>query len=261
MTTHMNMMIDALSCKHRAKTQRLVSLLQNYGISYFCLQTVSNEGKWSLIDNRPDWQEHSADSQFYLHDPSVGHPKFYRNGIVYTATHDEQIWQNRVLKDAKNLFNLTHGLVIIDKTHTGVEFSFFASDADNHQVINTYINHTQVLKKFIQYFKQEMVKPICEMQDIYVDLLTVKKDFFDIDENLFHTPPEPEMPLALDTPSTDITITKRENECLRYTLRGMTAKEIARMLQISHRTVEIHLHNIRKKYGLSSKRQFISIPS
>lgn len=57
----------------------------------------------------------------------------------------------------------------------------------------------------------------------------------------------------------NIYLSTRELECLRLTVKGYTAKRIARELGISHRTVEEYLHNIRIKTGTSSKSELIEL--
>jgi DNA-binding CsgD family transcriptional regulator len=54
-------------------------------------------------------------------------------------------------------------------------------------------------------------------------------------------------------------LSKREIECLQLTIKGYTAKRIARELNISHRTVEEYLFNIRVKTGTSSKSELIEM--
>lgn len=54
-------------------------------------------------------------------------------------------------------------------------------------------------------------------------------------------------------------LTKREMDCLHYTVKGFTAKRIARALNISFRTVEEYLTNIRIKLGAASKAQLIEM--
>ncbi len=54
-------------------------------------------------------------------------------------------------------------------------------------------------------------------------------------------------------------LTKREMDCLHYTVRGFSAKRIARVLNISFRTVEEYIANIRFKFGASSKAELIDM--
>lgn len=55
----------------------------------------------------------------------------------------------------------------------------------------------------------------------------------------------------------NIYLSKREMECLRFTVRGKSAKQIAAELKISSRTVEEYLNNIKLKLGVFSKAELI----
>jgi DNA-binding CsgD family transcriptional regulator len=56
----------------------------------------------------------------------------------------------------------------------------------------------------------------------------------------------------------EVRLSKRETECLRYLVLGKSAKEIARNLCLSHRTIEFYLKNIKDKTGYTSKTQIVS---
>lgn len=53
-------------------------------------------------------------------------------------------------------------------------------------------------------------------------------------------------------------LTSRESECLFYTIRGKTAKDIARILNISAKTVEYHMEQIKTKLGCYNKSELIA---
>lgn len=53
--------------------------------------------------------------------------------------------------------------------------------------------------------------------------------------------------------STAPELTTREKECLLWTCKNKSAWEIGKILNISEHTVNFHLNNARKKYGVSNK--------
>ncbi|MBX9587203.1 MAG: LuxR family transcriptional regulator [Gammaproteobacteria bacterium] len=53
----------------------------------------------------------------------------------------------------------------------------------------------------------------------------------------------------------EIYLTKREREVLFYFLRGKSCKEIGRILDISHRTVEVHVSTLKLKFRSNSKSE------
>lgn len=52
-------------------------------------------------------------------------------------------------------------------------------------------------------------------------------------------------------------LTIRENECLNLYRKGLTSKETALMLGLSHRTVEEHFDNIKRKLNCQHKRDLL----
>lgn len=52
-------------------------------------------------------------------------------------------------------------------------------------------------------------------------------------------------------------LSPREMDCLFYLLRNKTAKEIAKRLNLSYRTVEWHIANIRMKFQCATKTEII----
>ncbi|WP_058514209.1 helix-turn-helix transcriptional regulator [Legionella santicrucis] len=241
-------MIQTVSGRYSKKIDELINPIKRYGISYFCWQTVSNTGQWCIIGNQPDWLEYSAEHCFYMHDPSLVHPRFYHSGVYYTAAYEEERFQDTIIGEAEKYFDLNYGLVIAEKKAHGMEFAIFAAPNKNSWVINSYLNYMLELKRFISYFKQEMAPVLLQLHDAQVNITKLKPDF-DNGPYLSGIAEEPSI-------FSDLELTQRQRECLHYTLKGMTAKEIAKLLCISHRTVEIHLDNIRKKYGVLYKRDF-----
>ena len=63
----------------------------------------------------------------------------------------------------------------------------------------------------------------------------------------------------LETSHNKISLTTRETECLRLTSQHKSAKEIARILNISPRTVSFHIENVIKKFQVNNKYQAVMI--
>lgn len=54
-----------------------------------------------------------------------------------------------------------------------------------------------------------------------------------------------------------INLSKRERECLLYIVHGKTAKDIAKILGISNRTVESYIEHLKKKLHSLNKAHLI----
>jgi len=64
--------------------------------------------------------------------------------------------------------------------------------------------------------------------------------------------------LERPAPGPSIHLTPRESECLRWTARGLSAKQIGRQLGLSDRTVESHLGKAMAKLGAVSRAQAVA---
>lgn len=64
---------------------------------------------------------------------------------------------------------------------------------------------------------------------------------------------------ALDAPAPEAPgLTAREREIALHVVEGRTAKQIARLLDISHRTVEVHRAAVMKKLGARNAAELVS---
>jgi len=59
--------------------------------------------------------------------------------------------------------------------------------------------------------------------------------------------------------SFEVTLSAREMEAIFHLCQGKSAKEIGKLLNLSHRTVETHIYNIREKMGCPNKLTLISL--
>ena len=57
----------------------------------------------------------------------------------------------------------------------------------------------------------------------------------------------------------DVYFSKREAECMMYLLRGKSIRNIAGILQLSPRSVEFYIRNMKKKLGCGTKFELIDL--
>lgn len=65
--------------------------------------------------------------------------------------------------------------------------------------------------------------------------------------------PDHEAPIA-----NSLGLTKREIQILELAARGVTNKQIGEQLNLSNRTIEVHMHNIFMKLGVSSRTEAVT---
>lgn len=180
------------------------------------------------------------------------------------VTPGQHLWQGYIdlnfLYDVKHDFNYDNGITIIRKHPTYEEIFNFASTTENRIILSLYLNQLELLEQFIQYFqdkasvliKQSLKKPIA-----IIDTQSFQQiSEFEFTSELINVFNGDKLNLKIN--GGFINLTKRESQCLSFLLKGLSAKQIARELDISYRTVEIHCDNIRKKTGSSTRMELLS---
>lgn len=165
-------------------------------------------------------------------------------------------------RDLINYFNISN-LVMLYKIHKDyTECCHFGASAVNYKAQHLFINNRDLLERFIAYFREQardLIKKATLQPIIIPD--QYKRDFnshppiiLPQDRNEFINS------TRILTPSQqpcDISLSKRETESLYLYTRGKTSKEIGKILQLSNRTVENYLQNIKCKFGVTTKAELI----
>ncbi len=158
--------------------------------------------------------------------------------------------ETECIKDAKE-FNIGDGIVISNYENSATELCYFSltKHYQNKEVTNL-INNIDLLYKFILYFRHKASSIIKEAEANPIALPFLKPN---TTKNNFSINPT-QRELFLKTINVeDVHLTKREIECSKLLAEDMSMKEIAKFLNISHRTVEKHLNNAKRKLGFKKQ--------
>ncbi len=230
--------------------------LARINISFFLFVRDYKNGQRIWVTTHGDWTE-----RFYI-ESLYKHSAFECPATIYTPGH--YLWSTlpgqNVFAMARE-FNIDHGITMVTAYPEYYEFFHFGTTPDNPQILNFYINHRNVLEKFMAYFKDtasDLIKKL-EKVPILVPYPTrhEKKQILvpnsEINVCDFLTEIERERHY-LKNDNEDVYLTKREAECLKLCLNGKTLERIADTLGISDRTVEAHIDHVKEK--LDCYKQF-----
>lgn len=221
--------------------------LKLIGIDDFFYMRVYNDETIIDFATHIDWGVHFFDK---LQD------NFYSKAEVNSHFHSSNqttLWQdypdNLIWKEGRDYFKVGNGLTIIRRSENYNEsFSFF-SKKTNNQTAETYIGHTELLEKFIDYFKQKAQPLILkaeqnklsiprfyktnaeEPRGTFIESIQKFLEKIDIKKNI----------------KKFSELTQRECECLYWTAQGKTAEEVGMIINSSKRTVETHLNSVKEK--------------
>lgn len=122
------------------------------------------------------------------------------------------------------------------------------------------MNHPQLLKSFADHFKDEMGPLLAQMEREAGSLVQLKgRDFYKDQPVIPSLDSERRLSFCKDLGliGNAEKLSSREKECLKWHVKGKTAKETAQMLKLSSRTVEFYFENIKDKLGCFSKHELL----
>ncbi len=174
---------------------------------------------------------------------------------------------------SREYYNFTHSISIIEPTIDGCEFYMFSTSPDNIAAIHYLNAHREILYHFILYLKdkgkalfakahQNAIKLPCTQKwvdNAKIEYFLYKESKSQMDvlkRNFFKKTPvhqyqveQPNLPSAK--------LSTQELNCIFFLLNNKTTKEIASKINVSQRTAEAYLENIRNKTGCQSKQDLL----
>lgn len=234
------------------ETKQLCAPLNEIGVNSFVFVRSFDDNSLTMLSTRPDWTSHFLEQQYYHVSAFEQSPENYKSGFILWDTLDNDI----AIDNARQHFNFTHAISLIDKHNNYCDMFHFAVGQENKKTNNMYINNLDFFKRFSCYFKDtaevlikeankqkihrhssltEQKKMTNILNDCYFDLENTNLSF--LKANKFKANYE----------NKEINLTHKECLCIAWLILGKSSCEIATILCISKRTVEEYIENVKVK--------------
>jgi len=224
--------------------------LRSLNITHFGYVRIYNDGSRFDINNNAEFSEayYYKTNCYQLYTPEMD-PSSLKDGFVFASA--GIIDQHKLLHELTQSFSIGNVMLLVQNHVNYCELWHFGAHPNMHGMVNVYLNNLDLLKAFCFYFKDKGAKIIktFEKNRIRVekkpaniihtiDNLTVRENCLQhLDIEKYH----------LGEIYENHYITKREAECIKWCIQGKTAGEIAAILNITERTVNAHLDNVKRK--------------
>jgi DNA-binding CsgD family transcriptional regulator len=245
-------------------------LFSNFNLTYFEYAHFLNDGTYLNFSTHLQWHQH-----YIEHFGSSTFVKTYVHQIYDNQT-KYALWDNRPNIGREKVFsqfisdscayNIWHGFSIYEKHEASLEAYHFATSSENYEAINFYINRLDLLYHFILYFKDKADKLIDISDSSKLIALHDKSPLNRPEKYVLKEQKIKDFVLqtaakkfSLNLTHGAILISKREAECVLHLSANKTIKEIARSMDISPRTVESYLDNVKKKSNCSNKAELVNL--
>ncbi len=183
------------------------------------------------------------------------------NKIITAGLH---LWSEYINRDfltlASKQFRHEHGITILTEFNDYSEIFNLATYPENTEILAFYLNQQAILQQILNFIRKKAKKWINKVEDQPLIIPNRKIETAPIkpvDDKLLALINEMNS-YEIKINNISVSLSKREAQCVHYLHQGKTAKEIARALDISHRTIEIYLDQVRSKTDSKSRIELLS---
>ncbi len=217
-------------------------LFNNSEISYFHYAKMYDDGRVSVLVTNPYYHSHFWERKY-----NEDFFPNYKPGIFFNEP-----CATKGLEDARNYFNIDHMMMLLSRQADHYEVFGFATHTVNDKIISFYMYNLDSLLKFGDFFKENANRLITEIDNNPLISNGYKPNRIVSDESR----------LKFDNFSQadylQIDLTDRQIDCIRNLIKGMTMKKIAKIMNLSPKTIEHYFQIIRKKLNCRSRSELIA---
>lgn len=235
-------------------------LKQFFDINDFNYVKIYKDHSQIKLTSRPDWIRYYYEQGFqYLGEYEIPF-ECIQPGYKLTSAMNAR----KIFTAAKEGFGIDNGIVLIDKYEDFCEMFWFGSTNNDPKAVNFYLNNMDLLRRFVLYFKEKAAAIITQAS--HERILLPHREIVLESKRLMNSEVRKNFIQSvrielyrLSGKYSHVGLTEREFECAICLLEGKTAKQTSKDLEISRRTVETHLSNIKSKVNCKTKAELISI--
>lgn len=235
-------------------------LFNFFKINFFSHTRAFHDGTFASLMTNPELTEYYI-SQKYPIRFSNGSGIYLESGY-YSEFHLNDESSNQIILDLQTKFNTAHFFYIIDKKKNYDDMYAFSASQENKMVLNLYLNNLDLINQFLLYYQEKSNSLIKKC-----NLISYDKEYFCIANqvnynNVGNRPCFDNMLLnkiKLTGNNGEVIISKREFDCLKLIIKSHSFKEIGKILNISPRTVETYINNLKYKLGCETRAQVIEL--
>lgn len=244
-------------------------LEQHFNITAFFYMRVFNNGRYILISNNSSFLEITA-----VHD-NICNTEYFKEQPNFLCKHEPlmDIWPEDINDSAMEFLRargLYNGFSILKEFEGSLEVGTFSNNDRNSGIKDFYRKYTSVLDNFLTHFRTVGgdltkvegtanfgVSPY--LMNVYPEIDKIFKSTSPLERKIieFNNSLNTKVQQEFYETARGYSLTGREIECLTYLASGKTAKDIARVLNVSFRTVQAHIDSLRLKTSCNKKSELI----
>jgi DNA-binding CsgD family transcriptional regulator len=216
---------------------------------------IDQENRFSAIGLKPEFAKLYLEKAYFNYDIHMAKTQAEKGYILWDLIELDK--ESKELYDDCHEYNIHHSFTMYQQGDQLNEYFHFSSKKNNSQINNTYLQNIDFLNQFILYYKDKINthKELAKSHDYKFFISDQEADFFVKTQMALFDSED----LTEDIQLSRITfndkndyLTLREFQCLYWLAQGKTIDQIALILEITIRTVNAHIANIKNKTGCNT---------
>lgn len=250
-------LIQAASGRYSDKLKSYnTQLLSWFNVKQFYYCKITNDGHLGFIDSDIAWIEYFG-SELAESYPLYCCPEYLGEGVELIKTTQNQFLAECIDK-SREKFDFRQWLRFVNKLPDGVEEFGFHSSSDSEAQTSLFINEQPLFRLFMKKFKDENKVMLSSMEESQVNIAEIRGDAFyekqvpGISENFSRKRILESLGIKLEA-----SLNSRELEVVEKLLDGLSAGQIAAVMNLSRRTIEHYVERIKEKLSCFAKAELI----
>ena len=242
---------------------KITKPLQMLSLDGFWFSFIHPDGYFYQVGNRPDVGEVYFSNHLYIHNPFICNPTNYSHNQAILTSDFPYPKFHEVQKMVDYSCGFKDFLFLYKKIEQFTFCLHFSSSQKNLSVNTIILNNFFQLNNFADHFIEEW-KPLLKKMDAYTINVSQDIPMFFKKNSLFETHASKKedtlkflSKLGLYNEHLFESITSREIDIIQELVQGKTARQIGLALDISSRTIEHHMENLKSKLDCSSKQELL----
>ena len=215
----------------------------------YTFQRMYKSGKRLYLSNDPNWIENFYRNN-YFNASSYKKFKILPKFSLWHYWSKEDFPFQKLIYDAKENFDYGNSICIVETKKDYLDTFSIRSRPCNFNANNEFINRLDEIEKFNSYFLNVAKKII---DNAYSSSITIPEK--SISENGINSLSVSNLIKYSDSP--EKYFSKQESECIKKLIFGCSSKEIGRKIDISYRTVDKHIENVKNKTNISFRGDIV----
>ncbi len=244
--------------------QTLCQPLAELGITTFSHLRVFDEKRLTILCNHPKSFVNYMKKKYYEADPCISfQAEMLDFGQYLVWDYVECFGKTKEMLDDSTALDFKHVFTIIKKQEGIKDFYHFGTHLSYPGIQQLYLNNLDLLVRFIAFFNERVTQEKSLSKAYALSLnseqtsscVTIKGQ----NSFLSSAPEKRAAFLSSLCKQSKLTqqLTSKEIACAFLLLEGKTAKEIAKVLALSHRTIEDRIRNIKDKLRAQNKTDLL----